>query len=450
VISETLLPSLFGDGMVLQQSENVSIWGSDKPLTNIAITTSWGAHASSQVGHDGKWLARIETPKAGGPYEIEISGSTTVLLSNVLIGEVWFSSGQSNMSMPMRGWPDKAQFIDGSDYDTNNSSNSSIRLYKAKRKASISPLEDSGGEWRIASPEYVTWFSAVAYHFANQLQNKLNVPVGIINASWGASNAEAWMDGESLKPFDKVKLPKKVPDKYPQMKPTLLYNGMLNPFIGFNIKGFIWYQGESNVSRSSSYKKLFPALIKNWRDSWGKGDLPFYFVQIAPHDNSKINTAFLREAQFETQNIVSNTAMAVTLDIGDCAILHPPNKKSVGVRLSNIALGKTYKEKGFIYSSPRYRHRNVKRGEGKINLQFILVGEGLTSFNKHLDGFEVAGSDRRFYPAKAEITDYETVTVSSEIVSNPIAARYAFHSCAEASLFNSGRLPASSFRTDDW
>jgi sialate O-acetylesterase len=447
--SQTWLPSFFADGMVLQQNEMVTIWGKDSPGTNISISTSWGSEATVQCSTDGRWKTKIQTPAAGGPHTITLEGSERRVLNDVMTGEVWLCSGQSNMEMPVKGYGN--QPILGSNEAILHSANEMLRVFQIERNPSAVPLDDVNGTWRSASPSTTPDFSATAYFFGQLLQDLLEVPVGLIVTSWGGSKAEAWMDPEALSQFREIPIPAEVPEERPNQSATLLYNGMLNPFIGYTLQGMIWYQGESNRMQAEQYKTLFPALIRSWRTQWDQGNFPFYFVQIAPFDyNEEGNpTALLREAQLFAMQNTDHTGMVVTMDIGDCACIHPADKKTVGRRLGYWALAETYGMEGISCRGPVYSSMEATE-DGEIRLSFEDAPDGLTSFGKPLDAFEIAGEDRAFHPARAVINRDRTVSVWSEKVPVPVAVRYAFKDCVEGTLFNIAGLPASPFRTDDW
>lgn len=449
--------SIFTDHMVLQQQSNVAIWGWAKPSTKVKISTTWSKENYSVLSDkDGKWKLKIATPAAGGPYDIEFSDGEKLILTDILIGEVWFCGGQSNMEMPMKGF--KSQPVVGSNEMILKSSNKNIRLYTVPR-SSVTELQDNSkpSSWKLAAPEAVSNFSATAYYFGKLLNEMLNVPVGIINDSYGGSSIEAWMSPEDLKPFASIKIPTKGETiKEVSRTPTTLYNGMLFPIIGFGIKGAIWYQGESNYEKPDQYEDLFPAMVGSWRKNWDNGDFPFYYAQIAPynyaqlppyHVGGKYNSAFLRDAQRKSLTKIPNSGMAVLMDIGEEISIHPANKKQGGERLAYLALAQTYGFKGFGAFSPTYQSLTIDKNTASI--KFLNVANGLTSFGKELSLFEIAGADKKFYPAKAVIKG-SSVTVSAKEVSNPIAVRYGFKDFVIGDLFGNDGLPVSSFRTDDW
>lgn len=447
--SQTRLPAMFSDNMVLQQQQLVSVWGVDNPKAKVSVRGSWGSNATATTDAAGHWKLKLQTPKAGGPYTLVVKGSKELTLKNVLIGEVWFCSGQSNMEMPVKGYPN--QPIIGSNETILNSVNDNIRFLNTPRSTSITPLYDVKGEWKAASPATTGNFSATAYYFAKKIQSVLNVPVGIIQSAWGASTIESWMDKQTLSVFENKVIPDKVPDSIPNRTPTIMYNSMLHPYIGYTIKGVLWYQGESNRENASEYHALFTSMINSWRTQWQQPDFPFYFVQIAPFEPGKTNPAFLREAQLQTMLSVKNTGMAVTMDIGERTVIHPAQKEQVGTRLAYWALAKDYNIKGIAFSGPVYKQLE-KTANGRLMLTFDYCEQGLTSFGKPLTDFEIAGDDKIFYPAQAMIRNDKNgvLVVWNDAVKNPVSVRYAFKNWAEGSLFNTQGLPASSFRTDNW
>ncbi|HEX7366211.1 MAG TPA: sialate O-acetylesterase [Pelobium sp.] len=449
LIAEVKLPSLFTDNMVLQQNSSVAIWGiADKDKT-VKVTTSWNQKSyTAKVGSDGKFKLNISTPVAGGPYDISVSDGKNLKLKNVLIGEVWLCSGQSNMEMPMKGY--KNQPVIGSAEAIAFSSNSQIRLFSVKRAKSLVPLDDVDAKWQLCEPESVAEFSATAYFFGEMLNRALKVPIGLINASWGGTRIEPWMSDMGIKNFDDIKAPERTStNDFSVQTPTVLFNGMINPLLGYGIKGVIWYQGESNRTQPQAYQKLLPALIQNWRTLWNIGDFPFYYMQIAPflYGKEGLNSAYLREAQLNSSSVLPNVGMACILDVGEKETIHPSHKKTGADRLGLLALGKTYNIKGIQAESPTFKEFKIDQNIAK--LYFDNAPLGLTSFNQPLSNFEIAGEDRKFYPASAVITK-EGVNVSSPSVNKPVAIRYAFKDFVVGDLFGLNGCPVSSFRTDDW
>lgn len=449
--------SIFTDHMVLQQQTQVPLWGWAKPLSNVKIVTFWNKiDYIAKTDANGKFKIKVLTPVAGGPYDISFNDGEQLILSDILIGEVWFCGGQSNMEMPMKGF--KGQPIIGSNEAILKSSNINLRLYTVPR-SSITERQDNSkpSTWKLSNPESVANFSATAFYFGSLLSELLNVPVGLINDSYGGSTIEAWMASEDLKPFPEIKIPTKTDTiKEVSRTPTTLYNGMLYPIIGFTIKGAIWYQGESNYDRPDRYEELFTAMVSNWRKAWAVGDFAFYYAQIAPYNyaqlppykvGEKYNSAFLRDAQRKSIAKIPNSGMAVLLDVGEEKSIHPANKKLGGTRLAYLALAQTYGIKGFGSVSPNYDSITINKDKAVIKFQ--NVPNGLTSFGKELSLFEVAGVDQKFYPAKATISG-SSITVTSADVKAPVAVRYAFKDFVIGDLYGNDGLPVSSFRTDNW
>lgn len=455
--AEIRLSSLFTDNMVLQQQTACAVWGWAKAGSTITVSPSWGKQKYSALADAaGRWRLKVTTPAAGGPYRLTIGGDGTPLtLTNVLIGEVWLCGGQSNMEMPLKGF--KGQPVLGSNEAIIHSKNDQLRLYTVPRSSVTEPQEKSKpSPWRAAEPEAVSNFSATGYYFGRLLQELLHVPIGLIHCSYSGSSIEAWMDAEALRQFADVKVPAKGDTiKQASRTPTTLFNGMLHPIEGYGIKGAIWYQGESNYDHPDEYATRLATLVKQWRTQWGEGDFPFYYAQIAPfdytrtstHKGGKYNSAFLRDAQRKAQDQIPNSAMAVLLDVGEETSIHPMHKEPGGTRLALLALAQTYGLKGFGAVSPGYESLAVKDKTAQV--RFKNAPNGLTSFGQDLAGFEVAGADQKFYPAKATISG-SVITVSAEAVPAPVAVRYAFQDFTRATLFSNEGLPVSSFRTDEW
>lgn len=446
---EVKLPAIFSDNMVLQQKSDAAVWGTAAKNSTVRVTTSWNKKSySARADANGKWKVKVITPSAGGPYEVTVSEGTTIKLKNVMIGEVWVCSGQSNMEMPMKGFMN--QPVLGSNEFIAASSNDAIRLFTVKKATSLQPLDDFTGTWSECEPENVSEFSATAYFFALMLNRVLKVPVGLINTSWGGTRIEPWISEEGFKNFSFVKLPdKNQQGTLSQQTPTVLYNAMINPMVGYGIRGAIWYQGEANRNEADQYVKLLPGMVENWRSVWGVGEFPFYYVQIAPFDYGPtgINSAFLREAQLNASTAIPNIGMASIMDVGEKDCIHPANKKAAGDRLAFLALSKTYDKKGFASSGPILKEMVVTGSQ--VKLTFNNAVNGLTSFGKVLSCFEVAGANKRFYPANAFIQG-GGITLFCPAVAEPVAVRYAFKDFITGDLFNTEGIPASSFRTDTW
>ncbi len=446
--AQTKLASLFDDHMVLQRNAQIAIFGFDKPNAKVTITTTWGAKAMATTNSYGKWKTTLVTNKEGGPYQIKVTGSSIININDVLLGEVWLCSGQSNMEMPVKGFI--GQPVENSNQLILKSSNNQIRLFDVAKKISKTPLDTCKGKWLSASPENTPNFSVIAYVFGKMLNENLNVPIGLVTSDWGGTFAQSWTDNQTLKEgFSEIKLPVDSTKSVNQNTPTVLFNGMINPLIPFTFKGIIWYQGESNFNNASQYQKLFPALINNWRSKFMKEDMPFYFVQIAPYIYNKIgNSAYLREVQLKTMLTVKNTGMVSTLDIGALNSIHPSQKTQVGERLALWALAKDYGFKGISYTGPIYKSIIIDKNKAIVSFDYSEMV--LSSFGQELSDFEIAGEDKIFKPAKATLTNRGILEVSSTDVANPVAVRYGWKNFLKGTLFNTAGLPASSFRTDDW
>ena len=456
---------IFGDGMVLQQQASAAIWGTTNANAKVTVAPSWGDDVYEvQADKDGKWHTAIDTPNAGGPFTIVVSsGSARKEFKDVLSGEVWICSGQSNMQWKLRGFG-----VDHFKEDVEKANHPSIRFCELPQTLALTPQDDIRTKWQKCTPQSALRFSCVAYFFGDKLREELNVPIGLISTNWGGSSIEAWMNSKDLKndfpEFNETlnKYPalaeqhgavhannKKKPRGLNQKLPSVLYNQMLRPIIPYSARGVIWYQGEANVERPLQYRKLFPSLITNWRKEWGQGDFPFYFVQIAPFQYKKepLPAALLREAQFQTL-AVANTGMAVTMDIGNPNNIHPKQKKPVGERLAMLALANDYGKTNLVCSGPEFVAHKIEAD--KVRLEFKHVGGGLTTRDgdapSHLT---IAGEDKVFHAAEAKI-DNDTILVSSKEVSQPVAVRYAWGNADQPNVMNKEGLPSSSFRTDQW
>ena len=450
IVSQDLkLPSIFSDNMILQQDSAVSIWGWSKSNSQVSINVSWNKKTFKiKSNSEGKWLLKVNTPKSGKSHQITVqSNNKRVVIANVLMGEVWIASGQSNMQMNLNGYRNEPVF--GANDAIANSYNSEIRFFTVERNVSNVPLENLEGKWSISNQENSPFFSAVAYSFAKYLNTVLDYPVAIIHTSWGGTPAEAWSDSKSLQiDFEKSEI--KNHGGTPQHEPSSLYNAMIHPLTNYSIKGAIWYQGESNVSRSSNYAKLKNSMIEGWRREWNQGSFPFYFVQISPYKydgNDKSSSAFLREAQLNTMLNTSNTGMAVSLDVGDANSIHPPRKFILGKRLAYWALNKDYGFSSVNFSGPVYKSLEIK--ENKVLVKFDFAENGLHCPDDVINNFELASEDRIFYPANAKII-WNQLEVQSDQVKNPVYVRYGWKNYLTGNLYNVKGLPASSFRSYNW
>lgn len=448
VWSEVKLPSIYGDDMVLQQQSIVKVTGTANSLSNIRIVTSWDEKVYHTMSDNyGGWSVKIETPSAGGPYDISFNDGEKLILKNILIGEVWLCSGQSNMEMPLRG--NSSPVLNASEIIL-HADNPFIRLFDVERATFLTPQSDCKGEWKESTSETARDFSAMAYQFGSILQKKLNVPIGLILSSVGGTMIETWMSSNGLKEFSEVEISKTLNGlQSPHKEPTSLFNGMIAPLLNIPIKGVIWCQGESDRHQSKLYEKLFPAMVADWRKHWKLGEFPFYYVQIAPYGstNEKKQGALLREVQLNAMKIIPNSGMVSAIDVGMEKDIHYMDKTTPAQRLAYWALGETYHIKGINYQGPIYKSMEIEDDKVILNFEHAPY---LTSYKKPLTLFEIAGDDKVFFPANADINRQGQVIVKSEKVLHPVAVRYAFQDWVVGELYNNDGLPASSFRTDDW
>jgi sialate O-acetylesterase len=448
------LTSMVGSGMVLQRNSEVKIWGWGDPGEKVTVMVDWMNNISSaNVDQNGKWQAKILTGKEGGPYNMKITSKTEeIVLENIMLGEVWVCSGQSNMDFTINmfgGWnktfPEERDEFLREKYE-------SIRLFSVEKDTSNVPNDECKGQWKLADTASVAEFSATAWFFAVELYKKLKIPVGLVVSAWGGTPAEAWTPLPVVESNPELQFYRSDPNKndwFPTA-PAVLYNAMINPLTKMKIRGAIWYQGESNVTDADTYPGLFSAMIDGWRQAWGNGNFPFYYVQIAPFTYERaVVGAQLREAQFKCMS-TPNTGMVVTMDIaGDVTDIHPRNKQDVGKRLASWALSGTYDIEGIPFSGPLFSGFE-KRGKEML-LKFDQADHGLVMKNRSKDptGFMISGEDRHFVPAKVSVQG-DILVVKSERVPDPVAVRYAYTNTSTATLFNGKGLPASSFRTDNW
>ena len=442
-LSAVKLPAVISDNMVLQRGMPVPIWGWADKGEEVTVAIA-GQTKTAKAGDDGRWKVVLDKLEVGQPLEMTVKGSSgnAITLKNILVGEVWVCSGQSNMEMGI-GMCDKAkEEIAAANYPE-------IRLLMAPNVKAAQPANDTTAKWAPCTPQSVAadgWggFSALAYYFGRQLHKELKVPIGLIDTTWGGTPAEFWTSRKALESNPSLK-------PLAQGEASCLYNGMIAPLIPYAIRGAIWYQGESNAGQAYLYRTLFPAMIANWRADWGQGDFPFGFVQLAPFrygGQNPANWAELCEAQRLTLDASPNSGMAVTTDIGNVKDIHPTNKQEVGRRLALWALAKTYGKSDLVYSGPIYK--SMAAEGNKIRLQFDHLGGGLkTSDGKPLVEFTIAGADQKFVPAVAEI-DNNSVVVHADTVAQPVAVRYAWRDDTQPNLANKEGLPASPFRTDAW
>jgi sialate O-acetylesterase len=489
-------PSVISNNMVLQQNSEVSIWGWAKPDQVISFKASWGMEEiETRADGYGRWIFKVKTPPFGGPYTITIRGENKITLKNIMVGEVWVCSGQSNMLYPVYKEfipfsTEKTKVLKVKNFrkEIKSANYPEIRMFTVQPDTASHLKLDCRGSWEICSPQTVPDFSAVGYFFGRKLHKELDVPIGLIHTSVGGSTAEAWIKREFLeknpelnfvlkqfeetkkeynKKLNEWKLNREVSKKNipeppkpkvlirPQKVPSFVYNAMLNPIIPYTIKGVIWYQGEGNAhpGKARNYRDIFMALVKNWREEWGQGKLPFYFVQLPNFKDKQKEAvensdwAIVREAQLVTLQSTPNTGMAITIDLGEEDNVHPDNKQDVGMRLALWALHNSY-DRELVYSGPICESIEIEND--RVRLDFNYVGEGLLALGDTLKGFAVAGADKKFHWADSRIINRNSVIVRSKKVPKPIAVRYGWADNPVCNLYNSEGLPASPFRTDKW
>jgi sialate O-acetylesterase len=445
MFAKITLPSVFADNMVLQQKSNVAIWGWSDPGETVKIVVSWNSKDTVKIKADNssKWTTSIQTIGAGGPYSIQIFGSSKVELQNVMLGEVWICSGQSNME-----WSANSKIING-DEEVAKANHQNIRIFNVQKIGAEFPQLNCNATWTVCTPETMRATSAVGYFFARELQQKLNVPVGIIVSAWGGTPAEVWIEKSRIENdpvLNKAKYNEHF-DWWPG-SPGTLYNSMIAPFVPFGIAGAIWYQGESNCGNYPIYSTLMKTLIENWRTDFKK-DFPFYFVQIAPYTYGEKGTSeYIREQQEMAAQKIPNTGMVVISDLVDnIKDIHPKDKLNVGKRLANYALAETYKQNIGAYKSPAFESMKIEKD--KVRLNFSNIATGLKCSAKTPERFLVAGEDKNFVAATAKM-DGNTIVISSKLVKSPVAVRFCFDDTTMPDVFSSEGLPLAPFRTDKW
>jgi sialate O-acetylesterase len=496
--AEVTLAPLFTDHAVLQRDKPLPVWGHAAAGEKITVTFR-GESARTTAGADGRWIASLDPLAANAEgADLVVSGQNTVTLHDVLVGEVWLASGQSNMEFPVYD-PKSTQFhLQNAAAEVAAAKFPLLRQFLVSRTVAEQPIDTAKGAWDVCSPETVGRFSAVAYFFARDLHEKLNVPVGIIDSTWGGTPVESWMSPAAIAsnpafavvgqrwqknladyPAKRAlyetqlaiwtrdaadataqgpaalaaflkKNPKQRPPRGPgdSWTPTSLFNGMINPLLPYALRGAIWYQGESNAERASEYHVLFAAMITAWRAHFGQGDFPFYWVNLAsygvPGDPTNMTYAFLREAQTQTLAL-PNSGQALAIDLGDRSNIHPANKQDVGHRLALLARTRVY---GFTGDDTGPTFTSATREGSALRVRFSHAS-GLIAHDKPVQSLELAGADKKFHPATAKIVG-DSLLVSSPLVREPVAVRYAFTNFPEANLYNGTGLPAVPFRSDDW
>ncbi|MCH6255008.1 sialate O-acetylesterase [Puniceicoccaceae bacterium K14] len=483
--AEVTLPSAFTDHMVLQRNQENPIWGWAEPHEELALSLA-GIQLSTTADAEGNWTTKLPALPAGGPHTLRISGSSEVLVDDVLSGEVWLCSGQSNMQ-----WPVTRSY--GAEVEIVSANRPRIRFLTVSRNGTALPQENFDGCWNVCSPETVGDFSAIGYFYGKMLHEALDVPIGLIDNAWGGSSAESWVPRNTLESHERyqpmlahwdkrvasfdeeaykaylAKYNAWVAEGRPepaldwgetvhpatgQHRPANIFNGMVNPIAGYGMKGVIWYQGESNAARGEQYLHLFPLLVETWREIWGQGAFPFYWVQLAdfgsePNEPGEDSWAELRDAQTQAMDVIENSGQAVIIDIGEGRDIHPRDKKTVASRLVRWPLANDY---GFdiSYLSPRYRE--MQTDGNRIRIKFDhLSDQGLYAFDtKDIQGFCIAGADKKFIWAEAKIVAKDTVEVWAQSLEDPVAVRYGWAKNPVVNLYDGNGLPVTPFRTDNW
>ncbi len=465
--ADVRLAAVFNDHMVLQRNKAIPIWGTAKPGQLVEVWLDSGfpkeisetkiqkktvvRYAKALADEDGKWRLKLGEHEAGGPFTLTVKGEQAIAYSDVLIGEVWLCSGQSNMVWSLRKTTNAKQAMSLANYPQ-------IRIMDVARVPSPHPVKDVkiAKSWTAVTPDSIKNFSAVGYYFGRAIHQEVGVPVGLILSAWGGTRVEPWMTPEVFNSNAELAKAGRYQSPTAQTKTnrqaaTQLYNGMIEPLVPYGIRGVIWYQGESNRGQYYDYEKLFTGLIHSWRSRWNDGRLPFYFAQLAPYNYGRSDPRalpMLYDAQLRTHKKTKYTGMAVLTDIGNTKNIHPRNKLDVGNRLARWALVRVYGKQNITVSGPLYKSFKI-RGD-KIRVIFDYAQQGLISSDgKGLTHFTIAGSDRVFHPAVAKM-DGLSVIVSSAKVRKPVAVRFCFHDEAVPNFFNQAKLPASPFRTDDW
>lgn len=448
--AKVTLPALFSNNMILQQQCNAPIWG-QSTAKSVTVTTSWNSKSvKSSVDASGNWRATIATPSYGGPYTITINDGSKTVIENVMIGEVWIASGQSNMEMPMAGFV--SQPVEGANRDIATSKDSYMRVMTIEKVAESEPSNkvNSSG-WQEATSESISTTSATAYYFARMLRAALDIPVGILVTSWGGTPINSWMSVENASKYeDCAKRDRNMAATQPS-RSGVLFNGMINPIVGYAAKGFLWYQGESDRGSYKLYENKMVDLVSEWRTLWGDEQMAFYYAQIAPfeYDYRNSNTycvsMYIREAQLKASTMIAGSGMAVLSDAGDKNCIHPTKKSIAGERLAYQALKKSYGLNGIEADGPIFNSMEIEGGE--VTITFDNAANGLSATNGKLQDFEIASENGLFVEADAYIKGGKVV-VSSPKVKNPAHVRYGFKDWFIGSLYNTQGIPASSFRTD--
>jgi sialate O-acetylesterase len=431
--------------MVLQQNDSVALWGWGYSGQQVQVTGSWDNKAiSATIANTAKWKLKLKTPTSGGPYRISFNSTgMNIILDDIMIGEVWLCSGQSNMEW---SYYNDAGYIK---QELPAAYNRQIRFFNIPRATSDYPQDDIKASWQVCDSNSLKPFSAVGYYFGKKLQQELNVPIGLINASWGGTPAEVWTPAEIVYGNETLKQASTKLNEMPwwSVKPGVNFNGMLAPITNYSIAGAIWYQGESNTGTNNSYAQLLTAMIDAWRNKWNK-DLPFYYVQIAPYKYGNENVGALLQEQQSKVMSHPNTGMVVVTDLVDSVTnIHPSNKRDVGIRLANWALGETYKKNPGAYKSPTID--KAVPNKDKLMLSFLNVPNGLIAKDKLITGFYISGEKEEWFPAEVKI-EKDRIILWNKNLKVPLYARYGFGNTIIGNVFSKEGLPLSPFRTDSW
>lgn len=490
-LAEVKLPAMFTDHAVLQRDMPLPVWGTADPGEEVKVEIG-DQSKTTKADEKGNWQVVLDPLSPGDPLTLVVEGKNRLEVKDILVGEVWLCSGQSNMEWSVAN-------SSNADLEIAAANHPNIRLITVGGQGSQTPVEDFDGKWQVCTPDTIKDFSAVGYFFGRELQDHIHVPIGLIDNAWGGSACDAWIRRDKLEGnplyaqqlanWDKMasewedseehkkyaaalaewekkaaqarEAGQPVPDGRPrinspllgQHRPANLYHARLEPVMPYGIRGAIWYQGESNAGRAYQYREMFPLMIECWREAWGQGDFPFYWVQLADfmaEQNEPKESAWaeLREAQTMTLDRLPNTGEAVIIDIGEASDIHPRNKVDVAKRLARWALANDYGQE-FVHQSPRYE--SMSKQDGKLIVKLKDVDGGLRAVDEaEVQGFAVAGEDRKWHWAQAKITAPDTVEVWSDAVKSPVAVRYAWGDNPECNLFNSIGLPVTPFRSDDW
>jgi sialate O-acetylesterase len=467
VHSEVRVSRAFSDGMVLQQQSDAAIWGWARAGETITVSMRT-ERAKAVAAADGKWMAHLRTPAAGGPYDLTVAGeANAVKFTDVLVGEVWLATGQSNMEFTLREHADH-------DAEIANSNHPQIRFLTVRNEVSFTPLDDVHvGTWQASAPSTAGAFSAVAYFFAREVQAELKVPVGIVSLARGGTSIQAWMSREqnAQVPWAKQRLDEwdalvarattrpaatttkgeSIPARQNPSAgrwPTLMYNTELLPVAPYTVRGILWYQGEHHVGRHDEYRPMLPLLVRQMRTMWGDDRLPFYSVQLHRYgaDEPKLKFGEFREAQMSLLS-EPNTALAIAIDTGEAKEGHPKEKRPIGHRLAALALNKTYGRHDIPCSGPWFESMQIEGS--RVRIRFTDVDGGLVVKGDTLEGFTIAGADQKWASAHAKL-DGNDVIVWSDDIPQPVAVRYAWADFPKVNLYNRADFPAAPFRTDEW